>query len=127
MTGLVFGVALLVSSTGVSPATEPGRTAVVPTAFNFNVPYDPGMLREPSVSRRAAQQPAQPKRFSKTDRFIALAAGGVVGFLAGGIIGGHITETSNPDDDISPLKGIVIGAPIGGALGAVAGYWLTNR
>lgn len=129
MTGLLLGAALMVSATGVSPAPETSRAAVVPAAYNFAVPYNPSLLREPLDRRPRTPQRRQatPKRFSTTDRVIGVAAGTALGFLVGGIIGGHITATDNPDDDTSPLKGIVIGAPIGGALGGLFGFWLTNR
>ena len=129
MTGLVLGAALIVSAAGVSPAPETSRAAVVPAAYNFDVPYSLSTSREMQPRRRATQQPFQttPKRFSTTDRVIGVAAGTALGFLVGGIVGGHITATDNPDDDMSPLKGIVIGAPIGGALGGLFGFWVTNR
>lgn len=129
MTGLLLGAALIVSATGVSPVPETSCAAVVPAAYNFDVPYDLTTSSEPLGRRKATQQPLHPtpKRFSTTDRVIGVAAGTALGFLVGGIIGGHITATDNPDDDTSPLKGIVIGAPIGGALGGLFGFWLTNR
>ena len=129
MTGLLLGAALMVSATGVSPAPETSRAAVVPAAYNFNVPYDISTSREPLERRKATQHKLQitPKRVSTTDRVIGVAAGTALGFLVGGIVGGHITATDNPNDDMSPLKGIVIGAPIGGALGGLFGFWVTNR
>jgi len=47
-------------------------------------------------------------------------------WVVGGAIGYKLTQTSNPDDDTSGLKGVIIGAPIGAAVGACFGYRLTK-
>jgi hypothetical protein len=137
MSGIVLGVTMLVFSTGVSPAVETSRATVVPAAFTFHVPDDAAtsrnllhrLLNEPSrpVWRRGSLQPAQAttaKRFTKADRIIAVVAGTCVGWMAGGAIG--YAATSKPDDDVSGLRGVVIGAPIGAVVGAVVGYRLTK-
>ena len=138
MTGLVLGVAMLVA--GGSPGPRQSSAAMMPGAFTFNL--SDGFAGPSKLSRdlldeqsrrvwpRASLPPAQtapPKRFTKTDKVIAIAAGAVGGFLAGGYIGGFITENrDNPDDDTSVLKGIMIGAPIGAVIGAVIGHKLTK-
>jgi hypothetical protein len=139
VTGLVFGVALLVSSTGVSPVPETPHAVIAPAACpersrgaaNFNVPFHPDPVRqEPRWTRDAAPraQPTKPKKFSPTDRVIAVAAGVAVGWVVGGAIGYKATARSHPyDDGTSGLRGVVIGAPIGGAAGGILGYWATNR
>lgn len=130
MTGLLCGVAMLVSSAGVSPATErPHAIATPPSVFNIEIPHDEQerwLSRSPSLF---AVQPATAKRHTKVDRFIALAAGATVGFVVGGTIGGKITDRSktNPDDDVSVLKGVIIGAPIGAVAGAIIGWRLTRN
>ena len=139
MTGTVLAVAItMISSTGVSPALETSRAAVAPAAFTFDFPGDAGTSRivprrfatDPSRAWRsqpsARAQSAPARRFSLTERIIAVGAGLTVGFLVGGTIGGKLTESDNPDDDTSVLKGIMIGAPIGGAVGAILGWRLTK-
>lgn len=140
MNAIVLGMAMLVSSTGISPAFETPGSPVVRSAFAYELPA--GAATTPGAphrilseqSRRAWQRaPKQAsgattaKRFTKTDRFIAVVAGGCVGFIAGGAIGFAATSNrDNPDDDVSGLRGMVIGAPIGAALGAALGYRLTK-
>jgi hypothetical protein len=124
MTGLVLGVAILVSSSGLPRVIDTPRPAIVPTTFTFRLPDDALTSRKLPARFQAAQPP---KRYTKTDKVIAIAAGAVGGFLTGGYIGGLITENrDNPDDDTSVLKGIVIGAPIGAVIGAFIGHKLTK-
>ena len=128
MTGIVLGVAMMmVSSTGVSPAPELSSATVAPPAvFTFDLP---AATPEAPRWRRgtSAPAPSRPaKRFSPTDRIIAVAAGVAVGWVVGANIGGRLTESSNPDDDTSVLKGIFIGAPIGSVAGAILGWRLTR-
>lgn len=129
MTGFVFGVALLVSSAGVSPVPETSVGGVASLAVDFSVPIDPAAVRHQPLWKGAAAPRGQAakKKFSPTDRVIAVAAGVAVGWIIGGAIGFKVTSTSNPDDDTSGLKGVMIGAPIGGATGGILGYWLTKR
>ena len=86
--GLVLGIAMLVSSTGVSPALETTPSPLSPPAFTFELPRvtlpldaaDPladEQLR-PVWRRGTLPPPVQSKpakRFSPTDRIIAVAAG----------------------------------------------------
>ncbi len=141
MNGIVLGIAMLVSSTGVSPALETTRATVAPSVFTFTLPDH--LAAESEAPRRfldeqqrtmwhtgakSATQPARTRRFSPTDRIIALAAGVAVGWVAGGAIGYKLTDNpSNPDDDTSGLRGVIIGAPIGAATGAILGWRLTDR
>lgn len=129
MTGFVFGVAMLVSSTGVSPGTQTPRISLAPAASTFDLSdsEQSRWLSRPAPFRRS--QATTARRHTTTDRIIAVAAGGTVGFLVGGIIGGKITDRSkeNPDDDVSVLKGVMIGAPIGAAVGAIIGWRATRN
>ena len=140
MTGVVLGVAMLVSSTGVSPALETAPRTLTPPAFTFEWPRVavPGDAAHPRadeqlrpVWRRGTLPPLQSKpakRFSHTDRVIAVAAGLAVGWVVGGAIGYMLTDNpDNPDDDTSGLRGVIIGAPIGAATGAILGWRLTNK
>ena len=129
MDGILFGMAILVSSAG-SPAVEMPRVA--PSAFTFNLPDAAATsLREqsrpvwqrPSVAR---VQGTTAKRLNPTLRAIAVGAGAGIGFLAGGRVGYEVTPKRGPYDDTSGLKGIMIGAPIGAVLGAVLGWHLTK-
>ena len=128
MTGFVLGLALIASpvpGAGMSAATAESPRAVV----DFDGPSDPDLLRRELKPRPATSraQTSKRKKFSPTDRVIAVAAGVAVGWVVGGAIGFKVTSTSNPYDDTSGLKGVMIGAPIGGAAGGLLGYWLTNR
>ena len=83
------------------------------------------------VWRRGTLPPVQSKpgkRFSPTDRVIAVAAGVAVGWVAGGAIGYKLTDNpDNPDDDTSGLRGVIVGAPLGAAVGAILGWRLTDK
>ena len=127
MTGWVLGVALLVNSPGVSPEAQPPRAVFAPAAVTFDVPTPE---RSRWLDRGAVRHGQSPtKQHNLTDRIIAIAAGASLGFLVGGVVGGKITDRSktNPDDDVSVLKGIMIGAPIGAAVGAIIGWRLTRN
>ena len=139
MNGVVLGIAILASSIGDAPAVETPRGTLVPAVSTFDLgdgaaasPTVPGRVRDEQsrpVWRRASSQPAQvpaAKRFSKTERIIAIAAGVAVGWVAGGAIGYKLTSKSDSADDVSGLRGVVIGAPIGAAVGAFIGYRLTK-
>jgi len=126
---LILGVAILASSTTAAPAAEPARTAAATSVFTFDLPDTTGPFRDafrrPPAS--SSKQSSTTKRFSRTDRIIAVVAGVCVGFVVGGAIGGYAAENrDNPDDDTSALRGVMIGAPIGGVLGGLAGYWATR-
>lgn len=137
MHGIVLGVAMMISTTGVSPAPETSRATVTPAAFTFDLPADATatsrtppkrFLNEPSWQREslARAQAKTTKRFSTTDRIIAVAAGVAVGWVVGGAIGYKLTQSSTWDDGTSGLKGMIIGAPIGAATGAILGWRLTQ-
>ena len=130
MIEIVLGMALMVSSTAESAAPEIPR--VTPAAFTFDLPAAAATsLREQSrpVWQRASfarVQATRAKRFNKTGRIIAVAAGASLGFVAGGVIGASVAPKRGPDDDTSALLGAVIGAPIGAVVGAVLGWRLTK-
>jgi hypothetical protein len=136
MNGILIGVAMLLSTTGASPAQELPRAAGVPAIFSYELPESAsrdlpgGLLRESFGARserrllRSAQA-TSPKR-SRVDRIIAIAAGASIGWVVGGGIGYYVTPKRGPDDDTSGLKGVIIGAPIGGVVGALIGYRLTK-
>ena len=138
--GILLSVALLSSSSGASTPALP-RPVTPPTTFSFELPSSAAASVEPArfaryedarpiwrASTFSSSQASAPKRFTKTDRVIAVVAGVAGGWLAGGAIGYYSTANwDNPDDDTSGLKGMIIGAPIGGAVGGILGYWLTNR
>lgn len=128
MTGIVLGVAMMISSTGVSPALETSRATVAPAVFTFDLPADAATPK--TAWRRhpiGGGQATPAKRFSTTERVIAVAAGVAVGWVVGGAIGYKLTQSSEDDDGTSGLKGVVIGAPIGAATGAILGWRLTQK
>jgi lipid-binding SYLF domain-containing protein len=130
MTGLMLGLAMLATSAGGAPG--PKASSAMMLRADFTLDLSSSLFRE--HSRREWQPPASqsapskpPKRFTKTDKVIAIAAGAAAGFLVGGYIGGAITENrDNPDDDVSVLTGIALGAPIGAVIGAIIGHKLTK-
>ena len=129
MNGLILGAAIVVSSTAAAPTVESSRAAVAPSVFTFGLPVTTGPSRDAFLRPLASpsKQTTTGKRHSKTDRIIAVVAGVCVGFVVGGTIGAYAAENrDNPDDDISPLRGVMIGAPIGAVLGGFGGYWLTK-
>ena len=128
MNGFLMGVAMLVSSAGVSPAQEaPPALVVAPPAFTFSLPDDETLSRWSSDARTRRQAPAA-KRHSTTDRVIAIAAGVALGWVAGGAVGYYATQDRERDDDgTSGFKGLIIGAPIGAAVGAIVGWRLTRN
>ena len=139
--GIVLSLALLASTTGGGTTPASPRQTVPPTVFTFALP--PGTAAPSHVIKAArhhearpswhaatssSSQASAPKRFTKTDRVIAVVAGVAGGWLAGGAIGYYSTANwDNPNDDTSGLKGMIIGAPIGGAVGGILGYWLTKN
>ncbi len=136
MNAIVLGMAMLVFSTPKSPALQT-RATLVPTAFTFDLPVSAApsrnsphrLLNEQSrpVWRRASLPAAQgttARRFTKKARVIAVVAGVCGGWLAGGAIG--YAATSKRDDDVSGLRGVMIGAPVGAVIGALVGYRLTK-
>ena len=138
--GIVLSVALLASSAGGAITPVSPRPAAPPSAFTFDVlPAAAPSNRITFARHHAARsiwrgatstslQASAPKRFTKTDRVIAVVAGVAGGWLAGGAIGYYATANrDNPDDDTSGLKGMIIGAPIGAAVGGILGYWLTKN
>ena len=136
MNGVVLGIAMLISSAGTAPVPDAIGARVAPAQATLILPAAPTAAPSPAspIARarplvRAAAAPIPKKasaRLSLTDRIIAVAAGVAVGWVVGGGIGGKITDTSNPHDDTSALKGIIIGAPIGAVTGAILGWRLTK-
>ena len=128
MHGIILGTAMLVSSLGTSSRIEIPRAAVAPTAFTFNLPdiavTSPGVKGR--VRHASSRQVTTAKRFSPTEKVISIAAGVAVGWVVGGTIGFKLTSTSNPYDDTSGLRGMIIGAPVGAGVGAMLGYRLTR-
>jgi hypothetical protein len=76
--------------------------------------------RIPSPSRRLAQNPASGSRSARAlKRVVGGVVGGVGGFMVGGLVGWKLEPSCGCDDP--GLRGFLIGAPIGAALGAIAG------
>ena len=129
MTGFVLGAAMLVSSAAVTPDLQSPRPRLAPAAYTFDLPSPEQSRWRARPKRLRRSQTTTVRRHNTTDRIIAVAAGATIGFFAGGIIGGKITDRSkeNPDDDVSVLKGIMIGAPIGAVAGGILGWRLTRN
>jgi hypothetical protein len=78
-----------------------------------------------SPAGHAARLPQQRRPHGRSgsyrdaQRILGAAAMGVVGFLAGGVIGAGLDGNCRCDDP--HMRGFVIGAPIGAAVGAVLG------
>lgn len=112
---------MMASSTAGSPRVEVPRASILPAAFTFEIRPLPLMRRTavPAAQGRTAS------RFSKTEKFIAIAAGATLGFVLGGGIGFALTS-EGPSDDVGGLRGVVIGAPLGAVIGGFIGYRLTK-
>lgn len=129
MTGLALGLTAIVSTFGAPAVTQTPHAPVTPTVLTINIAEVPAtapdVIRLPNSRPRALAATA--RRPSKLERVVAIGTGATLGFFAGGIIGGKLTENrDNPDDDTSAIRGIVIGAPIGAVLGGLTAYWLTK-
>ena len=81
------------------------------------------------ASTVSSQQPAFPGhstgRTQGERRVWGAVVGGLVGFVAGGLIGAAIDRHCACDDP--GLKGFIVGAPIGAVGGAVSGFILASR
>ena len=141
MTGVVLGTAMLVASSGISPVVGRSGDQTIRIAITYDLPdatapshvapqrWQTDRSRaEGRPTPLAAGQVTTPPRHTKMDRVIAVTAGVCLGWVLGGGIGYYATADRNRDDDgVSGLKGMVIGAPIGAAAGAILGYQLTKR
>jgi hypothetical protein len=128
MTAAVLGIALLVATGRAAPSQESPRPTAPSILVDYNLPVHAGPVFD-EFKRPWTSTPVQgtARRHSKADRIIAAAAGGALGFVLGGTIGAYIAgDPNNPDDDISPLRGVMIGAPIGAVAGALLGYYTTR-
>ena len=127
MDALIAGFLLVTTVVG-SPAVPPGAdrpgAATATTLREAAARPDIGEAA-PLVIRLHKQ--ARVSRFSKVERAIAIGAGSVVGFYAGALVGWKATDNpSNPNDDTSGLRGVVIGAPVGAVVGGILGYVFTR-
>jgi hypothetical protein len=136
MSGMLFGVLMLVSSAGTSPDVLSPPAAAERADFTYELPerttrdLPGGLLKDlsrPGPERGlAGSAQAMGAKRPKVDRILAVAAGACLGFVTGGRIGFAVTPKRGPYDDTSGLKGVMIGAPIGGVVGALIGYRLSK-
>ena len=130
MTGIMLAMLLLVSPADEVRGAEPAGAAIVDTRPRLKLPHD--LVTEPSrpVWRLEPSHDAQAtaaNRPSTTARVIGAALGGLGGFYAGGMIGFYVAQDRDVyGDGVSGLRGVVIGAPVGAALGALIGYKLVR-
>ena len=128
MDAMIAGLLLVTSTLGVAPTVDPveSRTRSAATLTLREAAARPNIR----VVRQLAAEPARNERkprFSKIERAIAIGAGTVIGFYSGALVGWTATDNpSNPNDDTSGLRGVVIGAPLGAVAGAVLGAVLTR-
>ena len=122
--------ALLVTATlAGSPVSQPVADPIAPaTTITLREAAVRARIADaPQLEVRKAAKARTTPRFSKIERAIAIGAGTVIGFYGGAAIGWKATDNpSNPDDDTSGLRGVVIGAPVGALVGAVLGAVLTR-
>jgi hypothetical protein len=142
-----IGALFVILATAVPPtsvrAQEPrsvdsGRAAQSVSAARLTVRDWPSLVSPeqmgPRAGTREALQPAgrlprsrsqnRPRTYNAAQRIAITAGMGFAGFLAGGYIGAKIEGDCACDDP--GLQGIIIGAPIGAAAGAIFGAWLTR-
>ena len=109
--------ALSVGSTTVLPMT-PYTVAGVDPVETIGETVSPRMLNPPL---RRASPPLPRSRAGKTARQIGAAViGSIGGMMVGGRVGAALEGTSCRCDDPG-LKGFLVGAPVGMAIGAVLG------
>jgi hypothetical protein len=124
MNGIVLGVAMLVSSTGVSPAVDTSRPTVAPAAFTFDLPDEVAMSRNMGPASRSTTifQTSQPRDSLKNGAIIGAiigaATGAVIAAVGCAIIEELEHETPGDDSCVGPAvylvaSGTVIGAAIG--------------
>jgi hypothetical protein len=133
---MILGAALMVSSVGLAPAALEGpRPTIVPVTFTYTLPEPaaPSPLRNalaapgPLWDRAPFQPaPAPAKRFSTTERIVITAVSALAGFYGGGLVGYAVAQDDKDDDGTSGLPGVMIGAPIGAAAGAIVAWKLTK-
>ena len=77
-------------------------------------------------ARRFPQRRSQnhPRTYNAVQRIAITVGMGFAGFLAGGYVGATIEGDCACDDP--GLQGVIIGAPIGAAAGAIFGAWLSR-
>ena len=124
----IAGLLLMTSTLAGSPVLQPVEARIAPatTLTLREAAARATIIDAPQVATR---QPAKVRtpRFSKIERAIAIGAGAVIGFYGGAAIGWKATDNpSNPNDDTSGLRGVVVGAPVGALVGAVLGTVLTR-
>ncbi len=135
MTGLAIGMAMLAAVAGAPPGSVTvAATTVTGSSIEHRAPPLPrlklprDLVLEPPQSRWRAEgarrsQAATARPSSTAAKVIGLAVGGVGGFYGGAMLGFHLAQDKNADDDgVSGLRGVVIGAPVGAAVGALIGY-----
>jgi predicted lipid-binding transport protein (Tim44 family) len=139
MTGLVIGMAILLSAAGTPPDSESAGTTVdtrpsverqcEPRArltLSGDLPDDrsqPLWRAEKAPTARTTSA----RQSSTAAKVIGIALGGLAGFYAGGMIGFYLAQHKHVDDDgVSGLRGVVIGAPVGAAAGALIGYQIAK-
>jgi hypothetical protein len=81
---------------------------------------EPASSRSALRASRLAQNPASGSRSVRAlKRVVGGLVGGAGGFMVGGLVGSKLEPSCGCDDP--GLRGFLIGAPIGAALGAIAG------
>jgi hypothetical protein len=115
------------------PAVQPpdlggsGAAEALPFRIrNWQWPAEPAAATKPASSRsalpppRLAQNTASGSRSARAlKRIVGGVVGGAGGFMVGGLVGSKLEPNCRCDDP--GLRGFLIGAPIGAALGALAG------
>ena len=96
-------------------------------------PVERPRLVMPAITAELAAEAVPPRtatrvarRGSTLEKIFATAGGAAVGWLAGSAIGFVATKKSDHADDVSGLRGVVIGAPIGAIIGGFVGYQLAK-
>ena len=94
-------------------------TAMEPASSRSAVP-PPRRAQNTASGSRLAQNTASDSRSVRAlKRAVGGLVGGVGGFMVGGLVGSKLEPSCGCDDP--GLRGFLIGAPIGAALGAIAG------
>ena len=121
---------LLVTSTLAGPSVTPPVPDRLSPAMAITLREAAARANIVDAPQLQVRQPPKTRstpRFSKVERAIAIGAGAVIGFYGGAAVGWKATDNpSNPNDDTSGLRGVIVGAPVGAVVGAVLGAVLTR-
>jgi len=125
---VTFVATVLVFAGTASTQTGAENTRLATPGIRLSTPGVREALASPRTDHFIVPQwnTSPTPRLHRTARKVVWGAlGGIGGFFAGGFIGAKLEPDCACDDP--GLKGFIVGAPIGAALGSIAGVILASR